>query len=261
MELWTALILGLAGSTHCAGMCGPLVLALPSPERRPWAHLLGRLLYNLGRLLTYCGLGLLFGVLGRSLALAGVQRWVSIVAGIGLLAGVLLWRHLGRWLPGTGLTARLQPALAALLRRRSLAALFSFGALNGLLPCGLVYVACAGAVAVGDTWGGVAYMAVFGLGTVPMMLALGLAGRLVPVGFRLRLQRIVPYTLALVAGLLILRGLSLGIPYVSPKLGSHRSTDCCTPPEGGHNSPALSTPPRSDAPSAGTSVPTGQEQP
>lgn len=231
MELWTGFILGLAGSTHCAGMCGPLALALPSAGKGGFQHVLGRLLHNLGRVTTYAGLGLVFGLLGRTLALAGVQRWFSIGIGLLLLAGVLFSRRLFLNLPSTGLTGWLKPRLGRLLQRRTLAAMFGFGLLNGLLPCGLVYVACAGAAALGDWRAGVEYMLVFGLGTVPMMLALGLAGRLIPAGFRLRLQRVVPWSLALVAVLLILRGASLGIPYLSPDLSSNPAA-CCLPPAG-----------------------------
>lgn len=229
MELWTGFILGLAGSAHCAGMCGPLALALPSAGKGGFQHVFGRFLYNLGRITTYAGLGAVFGLLGRSLALAGVQRWFSVGIGIILLVGVIFSRRLFLKLPATGLTVWLKPRLGRLLHRRTLGAMYAFGLLNGLLPCGLVYVACAGAASLGDWLAGVNYMLAFGLGTVPMMLALGLAGRVIPAGFRLRLQRVVPWSLALVGGLLILRGASLGIPYLSPDLSGDPAA-CCLPP-------------------------------
>ncbi|RME93874.1 MAG: sulfite exporter TauE/SafE family protein [Verrucomicrobia bacterium] len=230
MALWTAFLLGLAGSAHCAGMCGPLALALPGSGDSRGRLLLGRLLYNLGRSTTYALMGVVLGLLGRSLVLAGVQRWVSIALGGLLLVGVVFSRSIVPRLPVSGLTAAVQRRLAPLLRSRRPGALFVFGLLNGLLPCGLVYAAGAAAVATGSVLGAVLYMLVFGLGTTPMMLALGLAGRAVPVKWRLRLQRMVPYTLALVAGLLILRGMNLGIPYVSPRLGAgHGMAPACCP--------------------------------
>ena len=85
---WAAFILGLAGSLHCAGMCGPLALALPHPGRGMAGFVGGRLLYQLGRLATYMALGAASGALGHSLSMAGVQRWVSLVAGVPILAGV-----------------------------------------------------------------------------------------------------------------------------------------------------------------------------
>ena len=226
MELWTAFILGLIGSLHCAGMCGPLALALPHVGKNASAFFAGRLAYNLGRLVTYCGLGLVFGLLGKTLALAGVQRWVSIALGVTLLAGLFVSRKLALWRPVTTLVEQLKSHMGALLRRHSLDALLVLGLLNGLLPCGLVYVACAGATATGDLFNGALYMLAFGAGTVPMMLAISLSGKLVPFSLRLKLLKAVPLAVFILGTLLILRGMSLGIPYVSPDL-SGGGAACC----------------------------------
>lgn len=227
MELWTAFLLGFAGSAHCAGMCGPLALALPRLEPTAWRHVAGRLAYNLGRVLTYGALGLVFGLVGRSLALVGVQRWVSLALGVALLAGVLAARVDLFRLPLRGVGTQVRNAMGPWLRRRGLGALAVLGALNGLLPCGLVYVACFGAAATGQVLTAIEYMLVFGLGTVPMMLGLSLAGGALPVPLRLRLQRAIPYCLALVGVLLILRGLGLGIPYLSPNLAATPAAATC----------------------------------
>ncbi len=133
-----------------------------------------------------------------------------------ILAGVLLS---SRWLNGLPVhrgLAWLKSAFGRLLQRRTLGAVTLLGALNGLLPCGLVYVACTAALASHHWWEGVAYMTLFGLGTVPMMFGLGLAGMKLQSMLRFRLQRLVPVSLVIVGGLLVLRGLALGIPYVSP---------------------------------------------
>src|ERR1041384_7720882 len=143
MDYFAAFILGLVGSLHCAGMCGPLALALPSTGRTLPGFVTGRLGYNCGRLVTYCILGLVFGLAGRTLVLAGIQGWVSISLGVVLLAGLLGSRRLGLSRPVTGTVNLLKGKMAGLLRRRSLLALGLLGSLNGLLPCGLVYVACA----------------------------------------------------------------------------------------------------------------------
>jgi sulfite exporter TauE/SafE len=209
-------------------MCGPLALALPAVGRARTGFVTGRLIYNLGRLVTYCWLGLIFGVVGRTLVLAGIQRWVSISLGLALLFGLASSRKLALWRPVTTLLARLKFRMAGLLRERSLSSLAILGMLNGLLPCGLVYVACAGAIATGSILSGVLYMSVFGLGTIPMMLAIGLCGRLLPLSVRLHLRKAVPASVCLLASLLILRGLSLGIPYVSPDLSS--AAVCCHKP-------------------------------
>ena len=149
---WTALLLGLGGGLHCAGMCGPLVLALPGP-RAPGA-LLRRVCYQLGRVITYALLGAAAGSLGKSLTVFGIGRWVSLAAGFSIAIGVLwsqrmgggVWwiRQLGQW----------RQRVVPYLRPTSVGAFAVFGAFNGLLPCGLVYVACAAASASGGILAG-----------------------------------------------------------------------------------------------------------
>jgi sulfite exporter TauE/SafE len=231
LQLWTAFLLGLAGSFHCAGMCGPLVLAMPAAGGRLGAHVAGKIAYNAGRIATYSLLGLLAGLFGRMLGLPGVQRWVSLALGAAILLSLLA-------LPlrqATTLIARpvhlLKQALGKLLKAQSLPAQFAFGALNGLLPCGLVYAASLAAAATGTALAGLQYMALFGLGTVPMMLGLALAGRLFHFRLQPHLHKLVPASLGVMATLLILRGLGLGIPYLSPNLdpANPAAATCCQP--------------------------------
>lgn len=208
--LWTALVLGLAGSVHCAVMCGPLVLLVAKSRRSSCDSVA----YHAGRIATYAGIGILFGTLGHSLALAGWQRGLSIFAGVAILAGLFLSSTAALKTPVVKLVTRLKSTFGHLLQQRSLTAQFGLGAINGLLPCGLVYVAAAGAAATGHPLAGAGYMAVFGLGTLPMLLGMVLAGERLP--FAARLHRLLPVSVAVVAVLLILRGLALGIPYLSP---------------------------------------------
>lgn len=221
--IWPAFILGLAGSLHCLGMCGPLALALPAgaPDRARFA--IGRAAYNAGRIVTYCLLGVAFGAVGQTLAFAGWQRGLSIAAGIAMLAAAFASHRLSASVQ----IPLFRKAWSALLRNRGMASLFAIGLLNGLLPCGLVYVALAGAAATGSAAQGAVFMALFGMGTFPAMLAVALAGRMVSLPLRLRFQRAVPYAISFVAVLLILRGLDLGIPLVSPALAIKHS--CCVP--------------------------------
>lgn len=221
IELAAALMIGLAGSLHCVGMCGPLALALPRSRGNRMTQLAGRLAYNLGRAVTYAAMGALFGLAGQSLLLAGWQRALSLAVGILILAYVLLRATGRRWSPDVLLAGALYPlqkALARLLHQPGLGSLGLIGLLNGLLPCGLVYVALAGAAATGSAARGALFMAVFGLGTVPLMLAVSLVGPALHSALRGKMQRAVPLSLAVLAMLFILRGLELGIPYVSPNL-------------------------------------------
>ena len=226
LDCWTAFLLGLVGSLHCAGMCGPLALALPATGNSTPAYVLGRVAYNAGRIITYCLLGIVFGLVGWTLLLAGLQRWVSIALGVALLLGLFASRRLALARPVTSVVNQLKASMSVLLRRRSLAGLAVLGLLNGLLPCGLVYVACAGAAATGGVLAGASYMAAFGVGTVPMMLAISLSGNLVPTSLRLKLVKTIPVCVFLLASLLILRGMSLGIPYLSPNM-SAGGASCC----------------------------------
>ena len=220
MQLWTAFLLGLAGSLHCAGMCGPLVLALAKARPRTVRESTGRVCYHLGRVASYCLLGLMLGLLGHVAAPAGFQRWLSISLGFVLLGGLLVAARVPLAAPVMKWIALLKSSMSGLIRQNSLAAQAMMGALNGLLPCGLVYVAAAGATATGHPLSGAAYMALFGLGTWPMMLGIHLAGQRLPLPARLPLGNITRSAVLLMAVLLILRGLELGIPFVSPDLTS-----------------------------------------
>jgi sulfite exporter TauE/SafE len=218
MELiWTAFLLGLVGSLHCAVMCGPLVLAVGNVPcaRHPFAT--SRFVYNLGRLATYCLIGLLFGAVGKTFILAGVQRWLSLAAGAAILIGLLLSTRFALRTPSAKLVLNLKSLFNRVLQRRTLASQFLLGAFNGLLPCGLVYVAAAGAATTLSPIGGALHMAVFGVGTLPMMLGLGIASNRLRF-ISLRFQKMVPICVTLVAMLLLLRGMALGIPYLSPDL-------------------------------------------
>lgn len=220
MQLWTAFLLGFVGSAHCAGMCGPLALALPHWGRGQGSFLVGRLLYNFGRIITYAGMGAIFGLLGQGVAMAGLQRWVSLTLGVVILAGVVVAPRFANRVPVTRGVNWLKAALVTMLQRRAMPAMFGIGLLNGLLPCGLVYVACAAATATGEVLSGMRYMIAFGLGTVPMLLAISLLGTKLQFALRFKVQRLIPASLILVGMLLLLRGMALGIPYVSPKLPS-----------------------------------------
>ncbi len=227
MALWTAFVLGLFGSLHCAGMCGPLALALPVTGCSRMSFLAGRAAYNLGRITAYCSLGVVVGLIGRSFAIAGLQRWASLGAGAIILISFAASPHLGFGSPALDTVAWLKAGLAPLLRQRTIPAMFLLGALNGLLPCGLVYVACASAVAFGGFLSAITYMLAFGLGTLPLMLGIGLAGRNLQLALRFRFQRLIPICIITLGLLLLLRGMSLGIPYLSPDISAGHRASCC----------------------------------
>jgi sulfite exporter TauE/SafE len=227
MELFSGLFVGIVGSAHCAGMCGPLALALPVLQAGRAKFVTGRLLYNIGRVVTYVLLGAVAGLVGNRLFMAGAQQTVSRVLGVVLLVAALTPALLKRFRAGSILMGRIttpvQRAIGALLQRSSLLALFVLGLVNGLLPCGLVYVALAAAVTTGDITRGVLVMMGFGIGTVPVMFVIALLGKQIQGGVRKRLTMLMPAFTALIAVLIILRGMNLGIPYVSRRCRTSRS--------------------------------------
>lgn len=229
MELWTGtgLMLGLLGSLHCMGMCGPLAIALPRGDSHRARYVGGRLLYNLGRVVTYSLMGAIFGLLGQTLVMVGVQRWVSVGLGIAMLILLFMGPRLTHRLTGAGWITRgvgqLKKSLGVRLKQNAPHTLLTVGLLNGLLPCGLVYVALTGAAATGSPLNGALYMALFGLGTIPIMFAISLMGHLVFIRHRTLFRRLIPIGVSIVAAMLILRGLALGIPYLSPDLAAGSS--------------------------------------
>lgn len=213
--MFTALLLGLAGSLHCVGMCGPLILALPLETATRRQLLRQMAVYHTGRILTYAMLGLLFGLLGKGIAVAGFQKGLSIGAGIFMVfMAVVAWRfeQFVTALPGFGaFTRRVQMTMGRLLRNKQGQTSFFIGLLNGLLPCGMVYVALAGALASATVTQGALFMAVFGLGTLPLLFAATLLGRSFSVGVRLRMRVFQPLLLTLAGILLLQRGLHLDL--------------------------------------------------
>lgn len=216
MFYWAAFSLGLLGSLHCAGMCAPIALSLPYPESSRWGQVRNVLLYNAGRIVTYSLIGLVFGLLGKGLFLAGWQRGISIAMGIFLLLVSLSLVHPEQSLmrnPVLGrLYLRLKQLLGSQLHRHGKRSIFLVGLLNGLLPCGLVYLAVVGALTAEHTWQGVSYMASFGLGTSPLMIAVVSSGLWLGPGIRSVFARLYPIVLFALALLLIWRGLLLEIP-------------------------------------------------
>ncbi len=211
-------LLGLIGSMHCAGMCGPIAINLPLRGNTFSEKLISGILYNLGRTLMYGIMGAIFGLLGKGLYLLGIQQWVSIIMGSVMILSVILpaiFKSL-KLLQFDFFSGILRSAIQKLFKVRSYKGLFFIGMLNSLLPCGLVYVAIIGAIATGNIFYGSLYLILFGLGTLPMMLTISLIGNAITTNVRNIFNKIIPYLVVLIGFLFILRGLCLGIPYLSP---------------------------------------------
>ena len=228
----TALILGGAGSLHCAGMCGPLMIALPAATGRAKLPLHLPFVYHLGRIFTYAIIGFFAGMAGQSVVFVGGQQTLSLSVGIIILIVLFMpkkWRQaIAMMGPVRSGWTKLH-ALWGRAAKKGGTGWLIMGALNGLLPCGLVYAAAAGAAATGSGITGATFMALFGLANAPILIAMSTASARIP-KLQAFSKKIVPIAALTVAALLILRGLALDIPYVSPDFSPKVGTttpSCC----------------------------------
>lgn len=213
---------GFIGSGHCIGMCGPLALGLPgSADQNRWFYVGQRLLYNFGRVITYTMLGGFIGVLGQLINFTGFQRWFSIIAGIFIVLIVLVPK-LHAWASKAEATpahyfSKIKGPVLELYRKGGWLPMLTIGLLNGLLPCGFVYMAMVTAVTAGSIQMSMLFMLAFGLGTIPAMFTVSMLGKVVSLKWRMRIQKMVPVGMLVVGLLLIVRGWSLGV-YLSPDI-------------------------------------------
>ncbi len=215
-----AFLLGLVSSLHCIGMCGPIALMLPLDRTNSFRKALQLASYQFGRLLSYGALGVMFGVLGHGLHLAGMQQKLSMVAGAAMILMVLVSEKTFARYNFSGpigqALGRIRGAMARQFGRTSPRSMLAIGILNGLLPCGMVYAALLGAVAMQDVFRGAAFMFFFGMGTMVLMSAVPYIGNTFSPAVRNRIRKFVPIAVGCLGVLFIVRGMGLSIPYVSP---------------------------------------------
>jgi len=222
-----AFFIGLLGSVHCVGMCGPLMFAVLDQQGTFWSTASQQLLYQFGRIVTYSLLGLVLGLLGAGGIISGWQQHLSILTGcLLLLLGV--YHIIGRQIP---IIARQQQMLIApILQKmgywlRRPGGHFMVGLLNGLLPCGMVYLALASALNTGTPLRGGLFMLWFGLGTLPLMLGASIIGVAIKGKLKIKLAHWLPLLLIVFGIWFILRGSNLAIPYLSPALDNPAAID------------------------------------
>ncbi|SHL86762.1 hypothetical protein SAMN05443543_10670 [Flavobacterium flevense] len=218
--LYTALLFGLISSFHCIGMCGPIAMMLPVDRNNPVKKVTQIMSYHLGRISAYATIGFIFGLLGKGFFIAGIQQKMSIVIGILMIAAIVIpekvFARYNFSKPLFRLISKMKQLLGSQFKKKSYQSLFTIGLLNGFLPCGMVYVALFGAIAMQSSSLGVLYMVLFGLGTIPLMSTVLYMDSFLSVAVRNKIQKAIPVVVALIGVLFILRGLGLGIPYISP---------------------------------------------
>lgn len=228
--LLSSLLLGIGSSLHCLGMCGPLIMAVPFPvkEKAGWY----KLFYFLGKSLAYGSLGAVIGVLGLKAIWGEAQRYVSILSGVLILILVLL-----PMLRARRIKFPFQKAFAHVFKRMQekprVIHFIQLGFLNGLLPCGMVYIALTAALASGGPLQGFVAMMLFGTGTSLILWIVALLKGKLSGNLRQKLKPLSIGFSILVGGLLIARGLNMGIPYISPKMNTVnlQEQSCCSPKE------------------------------
>lgn len=217
----SALVLGLLGSLHCLGMCGPIAFMLPLDQSNMTKKTMQLSIYHFGRLLAYGIIGMLFGFLGKGLALFGIQQKLSIGIGVIMILLVLIpakYLNGHKFLtPVYSLLGKVKSKLGGELKKKTPDAFLTIGFLNGFLPCGLVYMALLGAIAMGTPLKGGLYMMLFGLGTVPLMSLVVYSKGILGNSMKNKFRKLIPVFVVIIGVLFIVRGLGLGIPYVSPK--------------------------------------------
>lgn len=218
--LWSAIILGLLGSVHCVGMCGPIAFLLPLDRSSRSKRLLQLLSYHVGRLFTYGVIGFVFGLVGKSLHLFGIQQQLSIFIGVLMIVVTLVpLKTFNRYnfsKPIYLAVGKVKSSMGNALKKKDPGTFFTIGFLNGLLPCGLVYMAVFGALATGGGVHGALYLVLFGVGTIPLMTTAIYLGNFLKGKAKQKVVRVIPFIVVIIGLLFILRGMGLGIKYISP---------------------------------------------
>ncbi|MFC6193943.1 sulfite exporter TauE/SafE family protein [Dyadobacter subterraneus] len=208
---YLALSMGLLSSFHCIAMCGPIALALPVQKGNRFQQFAGLALYNTGRTFTYAALGIALGSLGYSFAWIGYLRYLSIFAGVLMLLYVFWPTRLDPYFHPPKFWQKfiqhLKKQMSAMLRSRKMQSWFLLGVLNGLLPCGLVYLALISSIATGNAFNGGFYMLMFGMGTLPAMMAVGFFKQWFSISLRMHIRKLTPFMLTLAGIILIMRGI------------------------------------------------------
>lgn len=218
--LWSAFILGLLGSFHCVGMCGPIAFMLPVDRTNSFRKITQIFTYHFGRLLAYSIIGLFFGLVGKSLYIFGFQQQLSVAIGVLMIIVVLIpvptFNRYNFSKPVYNIISKVKSSLGKALKKKTADTFLTIGFLNGFLPCGLVYMAVFASLAIQSTTQGSLYMVLFGLGTIPLMTTAIYIGKFLNIKAKQRIQKAIPVFVIIIGLLFIIRGLGLDIPYLSP---------------------------------------------
>ncbi|WP_175635545.1 sulfite exporter TauE/SafE family protein [Pedobacter ghigonis] len=218
-----AFLMGLLGSLHCAVMCGPLMLSMPLEKKSSWQAAWGMLLYQSGRIFTYSVMGAIAGWLGSTFNLVANQKMLSISIGLLLIVFTLLQMRAAYSQKLSAVQFKLIHPVAKLMGKLMGLPFWQLmaGMLNGIIPCGMVYLALATAVNGASVSSGLQFMFLFGLGTSPLLMMISLGGIYLKKYIRFNTKRLIPWFMLFMGVLLLLRSAELGIPFISPNMSTH----------------------------------------
>lgn len=221
----TALVIGFLGSLHCAGMCSPLAMAVTNLGKPVFMN---RFTYNGGRITSYGIQGIVAASVGTLFEFTGLQTVFSISLGLLLIiagfAGITRF-HIPILSTGIQkLTTFIKLRLGDFIKRKTKLSLFITGMLNGLLPCGLTYIALTYCLTITDPADGLIYMLAFGSGTLPVMLGLTTVMQTLMYKFNFSFRKLTTVTMVVLGIMLITR--SLYTHHASRRASSQPITVC-----------------------------------
>ena len=234
--IWAAaLLMGLASGLHCIGMCGPLSMAIPVPAHSKLSRPLALGIYHFSRIIVYMMLGFVAALLGLSILKPEHQQWLSIA--LGLMVVIMAWFPAlisrMRWSPAQAILGKIKSGFHQYMRNGNASGFLVMGALNGLLPCGMVYLAIASSLLNGEAVSSAYFMMFFGMGTLPTVYFMPLIASGLFRHFNIRAGKLFPVVMTMVGLVLMLRGMGLGIPYLSPEFQltaqGHQAAMHCAP--------------------------------
>ncbi|MEM6396251.1 MAG: sulfite exporter TauE/SafE family protein [Bacteroidota bacterium] len=217
MLFWTAFLLGIGGSLHCMSMCGPLVLAVPGLRADQGNQLTKLVVYHSGRVIVYALIGLIVGSLGWGLQLVNFQGTLAIATGLFIIGIALFKLDFKRLFVSKASSASIwqrtiNKYFSIYIKKDGWTATLVLGMLNGLIPCGLVYVAIISAVNVNAPLHGALYLLAFGLGTMPLLFATSIIGKRVFQYISFNKRYLQQAVLVAVGLIFIWRGLNFNFP-------------------------------------------------
>lgn len=222
-----AIILGLGGSLHCVGMCGPLIISIPFEQNTGIKKITAIIVYFFSKAAIYAVMGAFFALIGWSFKIITLQQWLSVVAGIFIILFAVYPLYFQKKLASINFFAALKTSFKKNMLQNTLWSYMQLGALNALLPCGLIYTALLAAAATSSVLKGTLFMFIFGITSAIPLMVLAIAKTGINMSLRQKLRPVTMYLSIIIGLLLIIRGLGLGIPYLSPVYGPHGEVISC----------------------------------